>query len=297
MMELQNGCFRHAIAAGSVVDYSNMTVHAESLSMRYGISLFEGVRGYLPENGQQVRFFELGRHLERLADSCSAMGVAGLDCDSIARQSEQLLALNMVQQDCYLRIAVNLLALEDINADLGGNVFISLRPMGRKKWLQQGSAMSVHISARCKPADEVFPQRIKNISNYAGPKLALDEAKQLGFDSVLLRTPAGTISEAPTANLFVVNRDTLLTPPVSDCILRGITRDTIMRLATGMGIKVEERSLADEDLEECDEAFLCGTGLEIGPIGRIGRRPMEGERALTRRIVDAYFKHVRSALQ
>lgn len=297
MTALQHGCFRYAIADGAVVEYERMTVHAESVSMRYGISLFEGVRGYVRADGDGVRFFQLGRHLERLADSCGAMGVTGPDRDTIAAQCEHLLQVNAVREDCYLRIAVNLLALEDLNATLGGKVFISLRPMGRKPWLRDGSALSVHVSSRRKPADDVFPQRIKNISNYAGPKLALDEARRLGFDSVLLRTPAGAVSEAPTANLFIVRDGRLLTPPVEDCILRGITRETILDLASGLGLPVGERSLDDEDLARCSEAFLCGTGLEIGPIGRIGERVMDGARPVSRAIADAYFNHVRTGVQ
>jgi branched-chain amino acid aminotransferase len=140
----------------------------------------------------------------------------------------------------------------------------------------------------------VVPQRAKVISNYAGPRLAYLEAQKAGFDDVVLTTRHRLLSEAPTANLFLVHGTTLSTPRVCDGILPGITREFVMRIAREIGIEVRECALRRDDAYGASEAFLCGTGLEFARISRFDDRAL-GERApILARIVDRYFDVVRA---
>ncbi len=290
----ESAYFPIAFQDGQWIPHERLSIHPESLAMRYALSAFEGVRGYLQSDGQRVRFFALAEHLERLRATLDLIRLPAPPVDSLIEVAERLLHENQVREDCYLRIAANATSLGTLHVPANASYYVSLQRMARKPWLQEGRAMSVAISGRRKPGDDIFPQRAKVISNYAGPRLAQLEAKQAGHDEVILRTPEGLLAESPTANLFLVHGGVARTPRLSDCILPGVTRRHVMELCGSLGIPVEERGLSPEEAYASDEAFLCGTGLELAPIQSFDGRPLGKERPIFTRLARAYFEQVRN---
>jgi branched-chain amino acid aminotransferase len=287
---MASAAFPWAFRAGALVPHDQLVIHAESLAMRYALSAFEGVRGYADATGR-VRLFALDEHLARLAETLALAALPAIPAERVLAAVEQVVTANHPQVDCYLRIAVNMTSLGTLKSEASGELFISLQPMARKDVPPGG--ISVAISARRKPSDDAFPQRAKLICNYAGPRLAYLEARAAGFDDVILRGPEGQLSEAPTANLFVIRDGALATPRIEDGILAGITRRHVLELARRLGYEVSEQRLSAEDAHAADEAFLCGTGLELAPIARFDDRPLPGERRIFPRLVEAYFARVR----
>lgn len=285
--------FRWAWRAGALVPHEQLTIHAESMAMRYALSAFEGVRGYVQQDGATVRFFALGEHIARLHQTLALAGLPPVADGELDALAAGLLEANGAREDCYLRIAVNATSLGTLKGDARTEVFASLQPMGRKPLA--GAGLSVAISDRRKPDDDMFPQRAKVICNYAGPRLAYLDAQSRGFDDVVLRTSAGLLSEAPTANLFLVKDGVLMTPRLEDAILAGITRRHVLVLGRGLGLAVEERALTHDDAYAASEAFLCGTGLEIAAIARFDDRGLPAGRTVVPRLIDAYFALVRGA--
>jgi branched-chain amino acid aminotransferase len=288
---MASAAFPWAYRAGALVPHDQLVIHAESLAMRYALSAFEGVRGYADVTGR-VRLFALDEHLARLAETLALAALPAIPVERVLAAVEQVVTANHPQVDCYLRIAVNMTSLGTLKSEASGELFVSLQAMGRKDVPPGGIAVA--ISPRRKPADDAFPQRAKLICNYAGPRLAYLEARAAGFDDVILSGPEGQLSEAPTANLFVIRDGTLVTPRVEDGILAGITRRHVLELARRLGHEASERRLSAEDAYAADEAFLCGTGLELAPIARFDDRPLAGERRIFPRLVEAYFAHARS---
>jgi branched-chain amino acid aminotransferase len=286
--------FPLAYQDGQWVPYERLAIHPESLAMRYALSAFEGVRGYLQADGQRVRFFALEEHLDRLRATLDQVQLPAPPVQELVGVAERLLQENRVREDCYLRIAANATSLGTIHTPASASYFVTLTRMARKPWLQEGKALSVALSSRCKPGDHIFPQRAKVISNYAGPRLAQLEAKRAGHDDVILRTQEGLLSEAPTANLFLVKDGVFRTPRLEHCILPGITRRHVLELCRQMGLKAEECALTPEDAHAADEAFLCGTGLELAPIRAFDGRALGSSRAHFTRLVSAYFELVRN---
>jgi branched-chain amino acid aminotransferase len=121
-------------------------------------------------------------------------------------------------------------------------------------------------------ADEALPARGKITGGYANMAFQKSEAEMNGFDEALVLTPDGHASEASAANLFVVRGGTILTPPVSDDILEGITRQAILRLATDAGYPIEVRSIDRSELYVADEVILCGTGVQVSPAIEVDHR-------------------------
>jgi branched-chain amino acid aminotransferase len=147
-------------------------------------------------------------------------------------------------------------------------------------------------------ADEALPARGKIVGGYVNMAFQKSEAELNGFDEALVMTPDGHASEGSAANLFVVRDGTILTPPVSDDILEGITRQAIIGLAKDAGIPVEVRSIDRSELYICDEVFLCGTGVQVSPVIEVDHRKV-GDGTIgpiARLISERYFAAVRGNL-
>jgi branched-chain amino acid aminotransferase len=144
-------------------------------------------------------------------------------------------------------------------------------------------------------ADEALPARGKIVGGYVNMAFQKSEAELNGFDEALVMTPDGHASEASAANLFMVRDGVVITPPVSDDILEGVTRKAILTLAKDLGVPTEVRSVDRSEMYICDEVFLCGTGVQVSPVIEIDHRSV-GTGAIgpiSRRISEAYFAAVR----
>ncbi len=101
------------------------------------------------------------------------------------------------------------------------------------------------------------------------------EATQAGFDEALMLNPHGRVAEATGQNLFLVRDGELLTPPLVDGPLPGITRASVMQIARDQEMPLYERSLTRSDVYTAEEAFLCGSATEIIPIREVDGRRFE----------------------
>jgi branched-chain amino acid aminotransferase len=144
-------------------------------------------------------------------------------------------------------------------------------------------------------ADEALPARGKIVGGYVNMAFQKSESELNGFDEALVMTPDGHASEASAANLFIVRDGVLITPPVSDDILEGVTRKAILTLAADLGIPTEVRSVDRSELYVCDEVFLCGTGVQVSPVIELDHRAI-GTGVIgpvSRSISERYFAAVR----
>ena len=131
----------------------------------------------------------------------------------------------------------------------------------------------VAVSSWTRIADNMLPPRTKATAGYMNSALANMEAVDNGFDEAVLLNRHGNVCEGPGENIFLVKRGTLITPPVADDILEGITRQLVMDLARNeLGIPVVERSVARTELYNSEEVFFSGTAMEVAPIVEVDRR-------------------------
>jgi branched-chain amino acid aminotransferase len=146
--------------------------------------------------------------------------------------------------------------------------------------------------------DNAIPARAKITGSYVNTALSVGDAHAAGFDDCLLLTQDGHVSEGSSANLFMVRDGVLITPPVTENILEGITRQAVMTLARDIGVSVVERVIDRTELYVADEVFLAGTGVQVVPVVEIDRRAVaDGSPGpLTRRLQHDYFEAVRGRL-
>jgi branched-chain amino acid aminotransferase len=225
------------------------------------------------------------------------MGVP--DLDVITELVYSLLNENEIEEDAYFRISVSADSFGGLQSKTGSTATtITVARMARKTWLAEDRAIRLMIGPHQRAAEEVLPARVKCIANYAGARLATLHALQSGFDEAILIGGDGRLCEAPTANLFLVSNGVLRTPPANDRILPGITRAAILYLAENVGVPSRIETLMRSDAYTCEEAFLCGTGIEIAPIQSFDNLEVRyaKERPVTRALLECYFECVRSGI-
>ena len=222
--------------AGALVPPAEAALPVGSIALRYGVSVFEGVRLYATADGG-VRPWLFDAHLDRLRQSCRLVELPDDECDSVPAIVDELVRVNGVTGDAYCRIAVSAGNPGGIDAAGESVLTVSVTPMGRKRWLAEGRGMRLTVSSSQRVPDAAFPSACKNISNYAGPRLAAAAARRAGFDNCLLVTASGLVSEAPTAAVFAVHGGRLVTPRLADDVLPSITRAWVLAVAGGLGFE------------------------------------------------------------
>jgi branched-chain amino acid aminotransferase len=290
--------YPHVFHDGSWVGEPEASVPVGSLAMRYALSVFEGIRLYRRHNGAGVQAFQLDAHVRRLADSLRLMRMPDPAVGRIPVLVDELVARNRISNDAYVRVAVSAGNRGLLDDEVEPVLTISAVPMGRKRWLREGSGMRLQVSNWQRAGDLSFPSAAKNISNYAGPRLATLDARAAGYDGCVLTNAAGRLCEAPTAALFLVRDGVLLTPALSEGVLPSITRRWVLDAAADLDLTARETTLSRMDAYLADEAFLCGTGLEFAPVRSFDGRPCRAwpDNPITQILINRYFDEARQAV-
>ena len=261
---------------GKYIPASEAKVSIMTHGLSYGTGCFEGIRGYMGDDGQQVYLFRAREHFERLHRSCRILNMQlPYSVDQLIDISLELVRRNEQHQDVYLRpfvfkadeiIGVRLHGLQD-------QFTMYAVPMGNYIEIERG--LHCGVSSWRRIDDNMVPARAKISGGYINSALAKTEALQNGFDEAIMLTAEGHVSEGSAENIFLVLNGELVTPPPSENILLGVTRETIMKLAQReLGRITRERSIDRTELYTAEEVFLCGTGAQIAPVTRIDHRPI-----------------------
>jgi branched-chain amino acid aminotransferase len=273
-------------------------VNVGSLAMRYGMSVFEGIRGYRRADGE-VRVFMLDEHILRLHWSLRIMGLPDPGIAALPEIIAELLRRNEMSEDVYIRPSVHGVNNGDLNDLPESGLTVNIGRMGRKPWLAGGVGMRATVSSIRKLPHDAFPSSAKCIAAYANTFIANTQAKAGGFDVPLLLNHSGFLTESPTAALFLVKRGALLHAPETDGVLPSITAHVLKEIARRDNIPLRQQHIRVEDLITSEEAFLCGTGLEIAGINSLDGQHIGdfAERPVTQHLVQAYFALVRGEVK
>ena len=257
---------------GKLVDWKDATIHVASHVIHYGSGVFEGIRSYDSKKGANV--FRLPEHMRRLIDSCR---VYRMDLSySLEQLSDAVLETIRANnfKSCYIRPLI-----------YRGYAQLGVNPMPCPvetavivwEWdsflgedaLAKG--VDVGVSSWTRIAPNTFPALAKSTANYANSALIKMQATVDGYAEGIALDESGLLSEGSGQNLFLVRDNVVYTPSVTSSILQGITRDTVLTLTRDLGLEVREQPLPREFLYLADEAFFCGTAVEITPIRTIDK--------------------------
>jgi len=259
---------------GRLVPQEEATVSVLSHALHYGTSVFEGARAYATDRGAAI--FRLRDHSRRLLDSAKILGMP--DVPSVEEIDEAVIETvrGNGRTACYIRPLL-WYGPESLGISPARNrvhFMVATWPWGTylgDDAVAQGARM-ITSSWRRSPPD-VMPTKAKAGGNYVNSVLANQEARELGYDEALLLDENGFVAEGAGENLFLV-RDGVLYPVVHSVNLRGITRDSVIAIATAEGVEVRETWATRDELYTADEVFMVGTAAEVTPIAEIDRRPI-----------------------
>ena len=284
---------------GDYVPLGDAKVSIMTHAFMYGTATFEGIRAYWNEQHGELYILFLREHLERIRNSAKMLLMEDIpSVDDLAAIVLETARRNGFREDVYIRPSFykSTKAIGVRLHHLDHELYVIATPFGNYIDIEKG--VRIMTSSWRRNADEALPARGKIVGGYVNMAFQKSEAELNGFDEALVLTPDGHASEASAANLFVVRDGVLLTPPVSDDILEGVTRRAVVTLARDAGIPVEIRSIDRSELYVCDEVFLCGTGVQMSPVVEVDHRPV-GTGSIgpvARLLSERYFAAVRGNL-
>src|SRR5881396_3063520 len=273
-----------AFLDGEFIPVREAKVSVLTHAFNYGTGVFEGIRAYWNAGDEQLYALHLKEHYLRLHRSCRIMRI-GLPytADDLVGITLELLRRCKYREDAYIRpIAYKASPLIGVRLhDLEDAFTVFAIPFGTYIDIDRG--ISCSVSSWRRTDDNAIPARAKT------------EAQEAGFDEAIVLTQDGHVSEGSAENLFLVRNGTLITPPATDNILEGITRECVLKIAADNGIPTTIRQVDRTELYIADEVFLCGTGAQISPVTSIDHRAIgKGERGpITMKVSEIYFDAVR----
>jgi branched-chain amino acid aminotransferase len=284
---------------GDWVPMRDARVSIMTHAFMYGTATFEGIRAYWSEEQGTLYGLFVREHMQRIRRSAGMLLMEDLPTvDELVEIVLETVRRNQFREDVYIRPSFykSTRAIGVRLHHLDHELYVITTPFGNYIDIEKG--VRLMTSSWRRNADEALPARGKIVGGYVNMAFQKSEAELNGFDEALVLTPDGHASEASAANLFMVRDGVLITPPVTDDILEGVTRRAIIRLAGDLGIPVEVRSIDRSEVYVCDEVFLCGTGVQVSPVIEVDHRPV-GDGAIgsvARAISERYFAAVRGNL-
>ena len=264
-------------------------------ALNYGTGVFEGIRAYWSDERGTLQVLKLREHYERFEKSCRLLRLdMPHTVDELCDITLEILRRNAPREDTYIR-PLAYKAAESVGVNLKGRSELSIFtvPMGNYVEL---TGLKVCVSSWRRTPDNAIPARAKCTGSYVNTALAVDQAQRAGYDDAIFLTQDGQVSEASAANIFLVRKGQLVTPPVTADILEGITRDAVMELTEKeLGMPVLEREVGRTELYAADEVFLSGTGFQIAPVVEVDDRVV-GTGSIgpvAERLQQLYFKAAR----
>jgi branched-chain amino acid aminotransferase len=275
---------------GEFVAWEDAQVHVLSHGLHYGTGVFEGIRCYDTDNGPAV--FRHREHLQRLADSAELYHLAlPYQPEQIREATNELIRRNGLAS-CYIRpLAFRGYGEMGLYAPTGPvDVIVAVWPWGAylgEEGKRSGVRAKVSSWRRISPAGLI--PHAKASGQYLNSILAKTEAAQSGYDEAILLDEAGLVCEGSGENVFVVREGELVTPGHTNSILDGISRKSIIQIASDLGYKVVERDIARAELYLAEEIFLCGTAAELVPVREVDGHEL-GEPGETTKVIQAKFE-------
>jgi len=263
----------YAFFKNEFVPLAEAKIGVMTQALHYGTAVFEGIRGNWNSQKQQIYFFRLKEHYQRLLNGCQVLRIKlPYTVDELCRITVELAQKCAFEEDIYVRP----LAYKSSEAlgvrlhDIDDDYVVFIIPWGR--YIDVDKARCV-VSSWQRPGNNMAPPQVKIMGNYATNALAKSDAVESGFDEAIMLSPDGYVSEGSGENIFLVIDGKLVTPATYNNILPGITRHTVIKLAQNeLGIETLERPVDRGELYSAEEVFLTGTAAHVTPVAEIDHR-------------------------
>jgi len=283
---------------GELTRWDDARIHVSAHALQYGTGVFEGMRCYDTDSGPAI--FRLDAHMRRFAASASYYDIEwSYSFDQLCAASLDVIRANSLD-NAYLRP----LAFFDSHSfnvwPKGCPVSVAIIAVPGRPYTQGGPERGLRVTVSSVRGIDAasLPPSVKACGDYTNSVRAVQDANRRGFDDALLLNYKGEFAEGSGANLFLVKDGRVITNDADASIVLGITRDSVLQIASDLGLPVDVRSLTLDDVAGADEAFFTGTAIEVTPITEVDGRPVGAGKPgpITLRIQQSYFDAVHGRL-
>ena len=275
---------------GQLVHVNDAKINVLAPTSQFGLNVFEGIPCYWNEDEKQLYAFRLADHYARLIRSARLLQI---DCPFTAQDFQKALVevvkANEYQENLSVRQTLFVDGFGSWGSEEPTEMFVAPIPRGKTSAEYNKKGLNVCVTSWRRISDNNLSPRIKCGANYLNSRVGQREALRNGYDTCLFLNEFGKVAEGPGSCFFLVKDGKLVTPALTDAVLESITRDSVIQLAKHLNIPVEERTIDRTELYTAQEAFLCGSAMEVTPILSIDRYNL-GEGEITRQIHRAYVE-------
>jgi len=261
---------------GQYMPLSEARVGILTHALHYGTGVFEGIRAHWDESQQELFVMRPVEHYARWKQNCKFLRiVVPLSSEELNEIGLELMRRNAFRTNVYIRpLAYKSAERIGVSCDDQDAFALIALPFG--DYLPTDRGLHAGVSSWRRIDDNVIPARGKICGAYVNSALASEEAHRCGFDDAIFLNESGHVAEGAACNIFMVRKGKLITPPVTENILEGITRDAVMELARReLGLEVMERPIDRSELYVCDELFFTGTAVGIAPVTQVDHHPVK----------------------
>ena len=263
---------------GEIMHVNDAKINVLSPTSQFGLNVFEGIPCYWNEEKRQLFAFRLDDHYDRLLRSARLLQI---DCpyskDELKKALIDTIRANEYDENLSVRQTLFVDGFGSWGSADPVGMFVAPIPRGRTSAEYNKKGLHVSVSSWRRSSDNDLSPRIKCGANYMNSRIGQREALRNGYDTCLFLNEFGKIAEGPGSCFFMVRNGTLITPSLTEGVLESITRDTVIKLAGMLGYPIVERTIDRTELYTAEEAFLCGSAMELRPVLSVDRFELTAE--------------------
>lgn len=252
---------------GEILNINDAKVNILAPTSQFGLNVFEGIPCYWNDEEKQLYAFRLNDHHNRLLRSARLLQ---LNCPytkkDFVKAFIDVIKANEYDENLSVRQTLFVDGFGSWGSDDPVDMFVAPIPRGKTSAEYNKKGLNICITSWRRISEETLSPRIKCGANYINSRVGQKESLKNGYDTCLFLNEAGKISEGPGSCFFMIKDETVITPQLTDSVLESITRNTVIKITESKGIPVIERTIDRTELYTCDEAFLCGSAMEITPV-------------------------------
>ncbi len=249
---------------GEIVNVNDAKINILAPTAQFGLNVFEGIPCYWNEEEKQLYAFRLEEHYDRLLRSAKLIQINCLYTkEDFKKALVDVVKANEYDENLSVRQTLFVDGFGSWGSAEPVDMFVAPIPKGKTSLEYNKKGLNCCVTSWRRISDTTLSPRIKCGANYINSRAGQREALRNGYDTCIFLNDAGKVAEGPGSCFFMVVNGTLVTPMLTDSVLESITRDTIIKLAKAAGIPVVERMVDRTELYTCDEAFLCGSAMEV----------------------------------
>ena len=274
---------------GELLHVNDAKVNILAPTSQFGLNVFEGIPCYWNDEKKQLFAFRLDDHYDRLMRSARLLQI---DCpytkDELKNAFVDTIRANEYRENLSVRQTLFVDGFGSWGSDGPTEMFVAPIPRGKTSAEYNKKGLNVCVTSWRRISENALSPRIKCGANYINSRYGQREALRNGYDTCLFLNEFGKVSEGPGSCFFMIKDKKLITPAFTDAVLESITRDSVIKIAKTLGYEVEERTIDRTELYTADEAFLCGSAMELTPVLSIDRYEL-GAGTITAEIHNAYI--------